>query len=306
MIHVFNIGVRDVVQLAPGRQLFAGLRHTRLTRQSERTIPSSDSLGNPPFEQSVTAPWLALTQSLAPGTIAYVSWGRGLEADVAPSRARYTNAGATFSLPSRQFELGVKHESQQFDTALAVFDIDRPQTTDVGACGAAQTCTRVIDGSARHRGLEAAGALRAGAWQWQASAMWLDAQRQGSSKAGVNGSTPANVPRATLRLGSEWAMDAVPGLSLLAQLAAESERHLVPAERYVFPSDANATIAGWSRLDLGARWRHTLDGSTLIWRLAVDNATDRRAWKESPYQFSHVYLYPLAPRTWRASVQASF
>jgi iron complex outermembrane receptor protein len=36
----------------------------------------------------------------------------------------------------------------------------------------------------------------------------------------------------------------------------------------------------------------------------VDNASDRRAWQESPYQFSHVYLYPMAPRTWRLSLQA--
>ena len=63
---------------------------------------------------------------------------------------------------------------------------------------------------------------------------------------------------------------------------------------------------GWARLDLGARWRQTQQATTLIWRVGVDNATDQRAWKESPYQFGHVYLYPLAPRTFRASVQGSF
>ena len=39
---------------------------------------------------------------------------------------------------------------------------------------------------------------------------------------------------------------------------------------------------------------------TLTWRAGIDNLADRRAWKESPYQFGHVYLFPLAPRTWRA------
>ena len=74
----------------------------------------------------------------------------------------------------------------------------------------------------------------------------------------------------------------------------------------VLPYDDSVRIPGWSRLDLGARWRQRLGETTLIWRVGVDNVTDQRAWKESPYQFGHVYLYPLAPRTWRVSAQASF
>jgi iron complex outermembrane receptor protein len=37
-------------------------------------------------------------------------------------------------------------------------------------------------------------------------------------------------------------------------------------------------------------------------RLGIDNLTDRRAWRESPYQFGHAYLMPLQPRTWSASI----
>jgi len=41
----------------------------------------------------------------------------------------------------------------------------------------------------------------------------------------------------------------------------------------------------------------------LTWRVGVDNVTDHRAWRESPYQFDHAYLFPLAPRTWRTQLQ---
>ena len=91
----------------------------------------------------------------------------------------------------------------------------------------------------------------------------------------------------------------MPGLELQANLAAEGNR-------VVLPYDDSVRIPGWSRLDLGARWVQQLERSTVTWRAGVDNVTDRRAWKESPYQFEHVYLYPLAPRTWRLSAQASF
>jgi iron complex outermembrane recepter protein len=42
---------------------------------------------------------------------------------------------------------------------------------------------------------------------------------------------------------------------------------------------------------------------TWIWRAAVDNLANRRAWRESPWQFQHSYLYPLAPRALRASLE---
>ncbi len=292
--------LRDAMRWAERWQLWAGLRHTRLQRDSERSSPAPDGLRATHYQQQATLPWLALAYDIAPRTLAYASWGQGLESEVAPNRARYTNAGqALAALKSRQFEAGIKHEGAAYDAALTLFDIDRPQTADIGTCSATDTCTRVMDGSAHYRGAEAAGTLRVGAWLWQVSAMWLDAQRRGSTQPGVNGTAPVNVPRATLRLGSEWALSALPGLSMLAQISAEAERH-------VLPYDSSVTIPGWTRLDLGARWRQAIDGGTLTWRLGLDNATDRRAWKESPYQFGHVYLYPLAPRTWRASVQAAF
>jgi len=75
--------------------------------------------------------------------------------------------------------------------------------------------------------------------------------------------------------------------------------------RFILP-DNTASVPAWTRLDLAARLVQRLANQTLTWRLGVDNATDRRAWRESPFQFGHVYLYPLAPRTWRASLSAAF
>ena len=72
----------------------------------------------------------------------------------------------------------------------------------------------------------------------------------------------------------------------------------------VLPDNRVAT-AGWTRLDLGLRYAHTMAGAHWVWRLGVDNLSDERAWKESPYQYGHAYLYPLAPRTWRAALNVT-
>lgn len=298
-----EVFAREAMRLSPSWQLWAGVRRTSIHRESIRTSPASDGFRPTGYEQSFTAPWLGVSHELGAKNIVYASWGQGLESDVAPNRARYINSGQPLpTLKSRQAELGWKHEGDSFDASVALFDIDRPVAADVGACNADNTCVHRIDGSQHHRGIEGAGAWRISRWTLQGSAMWLDPRREGSTAdLSVNGRRPVNVPKRTLRLGADYrADDWLRGLLLQARVTAESDR-------LVLPYDPTVRIPGWARVDLGARWRQSLGGdNALVWRVGVDNAADRRAWKESPYQFGHVYLYPLAPRTWRASVQATF
>jgi iron complex outermembrane receptor protein len=53
------------------------------------------------------------------------------------------------------------------------------------------------------------------------------------------------------------------------------------------------------------RYDTKLRGVNTSWTLAVDNLFDRRYWKESPYQFGHVYLFPGAPRTLRLGLSVA-
>jgi iron complex outermembrane receptor protein len=294
--------LRDALRFGNRWSLWLGLRHTLLRRESVLTrADDAGSLEETRYSQSVNIPWLAAAWQLTPQTMLYTSWGQGLESDVAPNRPSYTNAGQVLpALKSRQVEAGIKHSSERVDASLAWFDIDRPASADLGACdGSVDSCTHAIDGGECHRGFEAQLALRQGAWDWQASLMLLEARRHGSLQPDVNGNRPVNVPSATLRLGSAYRVAAVPGLELQAALAAEGNR-------VVLPYDTSVHIPGWTRLDMGARWVQQLAGNTVTWRVGVDNATNRQAWKESPYQFGHVYLYPLAARTWRVSAQTAF
>ena len=157
------------------------------------------------------------------------------------------------------------------------------------------SCTHALDGTQRHRGIEANGRLVAGAWTVDGGAMWLHARREGSHDPTLDGKRPTNVPTFALKGGAEWRLDAIPGLALRAQVVHEGEREVLP--------DNSASIPGWTRVDLGARFVRQAAGHTWTARAGLDNALGRRAWRESPYQFSHVYLYPLAPRTAWVSLQ---
>jgi iron complex outermembrane receptor protein len=216
---------------------------------------------------------------------------------VAPNLPGYSNRGQ--ALPggkSQQVELGLKVGTANANWGLALFQIERPAWSDI--CNSTQdSCTRTEDGDARHRGAEANAAWRAGAWSFQGGLQALQARRRDSAKPQINGKRPTNVPDRTLKLQTRYQVATVPGLSVQADALGVSDRMVL--------EDNSARIPGYAQFDLSTRYEQKLAGSTLTWRAGVDNLFDRRAWRESPFQFSHVYLYPLAARTFRLSVEAS-
>lgn len=287
----------DAIQLGSGLGLWLGVRHTRLERQSVTTSGTEPT----DYDDSFTTPWIAASWQLSEPLMAYVSWGQGMESDVAPNRPSvYDNAGQPLAAAkSRQSEIGLKFERQELRWALAAFDIRRPVYGDLGECGDTDPsdCTRGLDGNARHRGLEASAETRLGAWTLAGSAMWLHARREDATNVALNGTRPANVPERSARAFVGYDVPALAGLNLFTALSAESDRTLIPG-------NDTLRVPGWARWDIGAVYTQRLQGGQrLVWRAGIDNLADRRAWQEAPYQFGHVYLYPMAPRTWRLGLQ---
>ena len=88
---------------------------------------------------------------------------------------------------------------------------------------------------------------------------------------------------------------ALPGLTLEAAAQYAGSRYVDPHNEWSIP--------GYTFLDVAVRQAVRIGGRTVVWRAGIDNVTDKRAWRESPYQFSHAYLYPLRPRTAWAGLQ---
>ncbi len=287
-----ELHLQDNITLNPQWSLWAGLRHSRLHRESVRTNGSRATQ----YEQGFTTPWLALSHAINAQDMAYLSWGQGIESEVVPNRGMYANAGQSLpALKSRQVEAGFKHGGTTLDWHLAAFDIHRPAWRDIGSCSANDSCIRQLDGEAHHRGLEAELDWRLGAWNLRTSAMALQARRDGSSDTTLNGLRPTNVPASSLKAQAAYNVAALPGLALLGFVTTEGSRMVLP--------DNSIATPGWTRIDLAARYKHKLGSQNVVWRAGIDNLANRRAWKEAPYQYDHAYLYPLAPRTFHASIQ---
>jgi len=281
--------VRDRIALGADTSAWLGLRHTRLHRESVRT----DGSRRTDYSQSVTTPWVAISHAIATDWLAYASWGQGIESDVTPNRSRYVNAGQALpALKSRQTEVGLKTGTQRVEGALTAFDIRRPVSRDIGTCDVNLSCEHRTDGYARHRGIEASADLKWSGGGLFASAMRLHARREGSTD-GYAGLVPPNVPQTTLK--AQFRQDLLPGLQAQVGLLHEGSRFATP--------DNSIAVPAWTVADAGLRYTQNLGNQTWVWRAAVDNLTNRRAWREAPWQFEHSYLYPLAPRTFRASLE---
>ena len=290
------------IDFGHGTTAWLGARRTQLARSA---TPTDGSPGTS-FEQSFTTPFVALGQTLGSGQLVYASWGQGVESDVAPNVPldatatppvpRYVNAGQALpAARSTQWEVGFKGGAGAAEWSAAAFDIRRPLFGDIGSCGPLP-CTRGLVGEQRHRGVEGSIGWQAGAWGLRGGAQWLHARVANPADPTSDGKRPPNVPAVTARVQAEYRPPAVAGLRLLAAGSYESAREVLP--------DNSAQIPSVTKFDVGARYEAPL-GATGRWtlRAGVDNVFDRRAWRESPYQFGHAYLFPLEPRTLRVSLE---
>jgi iron complex outermembrane receptor protein len=280
-----ELSASDAIRWNDKATTWLGVRHTRLNRG---------------YRQSITTPWVAMSYKLTPDVTAYASHGQGVETARVPDNGGiYANPGEVLpALKSKQWEFGLKGDGGGLGWQLALFDIRRPMTNIAYCDRTFAACVGQFDGRAVHQGLEASAQWVSGPWRLDGSATWLHARRDASVlEPANNGKSPPNVPDAVLRGSVAWKVPQARGLELKALVSHEGKRSVLADESVVLPA--------WTRLDVAVRYETQLGRVSTAWTLGIDNLTDRRYWKESPFQFGHVYLYPGAPRTLRLSLTAA-
>lgn len=275
----------DAIRWSDKATTWVGFRHTKLDRG---------------YKQSITTPWIATTLKLSRDVMAYASYGQGVETARVPDNATvYANPGEVLpALKSKQFEIGLKGDTGPLDWQVAYFDIRRPMTNIAYCDRTFAACVGQFDGRAAHRGIEANAQWTSGAWRVDGAATLLNARREGSVlEPANNGKSPPNVPDSTIRAGVTWKVPQVRGLEMRTQLSYEGKRSVL--------ADGSITLPAWTRMDASVRYETQMSAVKTTWALGIDNITNRSYWKESPFQFGHVYLYPGAERTVRLSLTAA-
>ncbi len=291
-----EISIKDRIRVHRFADLWLGLRSSQIQRDSQRTDGSRATRD----DRTLTTPWLAFSHKLPFNATGYISYGQGVEAQVTPNRSRYTNAGVALpSAKSTQKELGLKGGQSDLQWQAVLFDIQRPVWGDEGTCDEINTCTRRLDGSANHQGLELGLAFRNKQWRWDAAGTWLQAQRENAIiDPNQNGQRPLNVPSWVFRAGVEYRWDRVPGLRTSFRISHEGKRDVIEGGLLQLPA--------WTTADFAAHYSAPLMGYNTEWTVAIDNASNKSFWRESPKQYGHYYLYAGAPRQIRFNLRTLF
>lgn len=294
--HATEVSFKDRIRVHRFADLWLGLRTSHIERDSQRT-DGSDATHD---DRTFTTPWLAFSHQLPFNSLGYFSYGQGIEAQVTPNRIRYTNAGVALpSAKSTQKEWGVKGAQGPWLWNAALFDITRPVWGDQGVCEEANSCTRKLDGLAQHKGLELGMGYRSLLWKLDTAATWLNAKRlEVLIDPTQNGQHPLNVPALVVRAAAEYRWLQVPGLRTSLRLSHEGTRDLMEGGAMTLPA--------WTTADLAAHYSTKIASQDTDWTLALENATNKAYWRESPKQFGHYYLYAGAPRTLRLTVRTLF
>jgi iron complex outermembrane receptor protein len=285
-----SLFVQDIVTLSPQVKLHAGVRRV----EAKRFEDVDPKIGRVDSADYYLLPSVALVYSVAPGWNVYGSVSHGLEhGGVAPIET--TNAGSALAANrSKQFELGLKGAvNSKLAVAAALFQIRRGlEYTDPA------TNTFVGNGQRTHRGLELSASGKASKHlDYGLSLMALHTEQQGTGDPSIDGKRVANVPAFQSTAWLEYALPAVPALSVSAVW-----QH---AGKKAFDVENRTMAPGYDVLGLGAAYALNVGATKVTLRARADNVLNKFYWRDVSPELGG-YLLPGAPRTFRLSAQVDF
>lgn len=284
-----SFGLADTLSFADERlQLTLGVR-----RQQVVTDSYSGSTGarlSKRYDEDATTPAVAVLFKATEQISLYANYIEGLsQGSIAPNTA--DNAGEVFApYKTKQREVGVKFDLGSFAHTLSVYEIERPSSytdpvTNVFSFG----------GEQRNRGVEWGffGAPLDGV-RLMGGIAYSEAEITKASTAANEGQQAVGLPEWQGKLGAEWDVPRLSGLTLTANATSVSEQYL--------NADNSLKIPGYTVFDLGARHSSSAWGRPLTLRAAVTNVTDKAYWAKPHY----TSLALGAPRTATLSATVDF
>jgi len=262
-----SVGLADTLSMLDQRiQLTLGLRRQTVV---EDNFSTTTGLVTSRYDQSAHTPTAALLVKLSPRFSVYANYIEGLSpGEAAPNSA--LNAGEILPpYKTRQMEAGLKADFGTLASQLSVFDIRManehldPVTNIFSA-----------DGQQRNRGAE-----------WSAFGQplpnlrvtggiaYLDARLR-KTEGGLNqGKRATATPQWQGKLGVQWRVPALPGLTVGSNLITMSRQ---------YRNNANTLAnAGRTLIDMSANYTTRISGHTLTLRARIHNLTNKVYWSGS-------------------------
>ncbi|OTG88303.1 TonB-dependent siderophore receptor [Acinetobacter sp. ANC 4558] len=289
--HLSSYGLADTLSFAQDKvQLTFGIRHQNVI--SKAFYPKTDT--RPPsrsrYDKSAITPGAAILFRLTDNVSLYANYIEGLsQGTTAPSNAE--NNGEIFTpFKTKQKELGIKVEFSKFANGLNIFEIEKPSSY-------LDPVTNVFsaDGKQRNRGIE---------WSFFGKPIeyvrilggiaYIDPKLTKTAGGKNQGNTATGVAKQQAKLGVEWDISQLHGLTLTGNITAVSKQY-INQENTLYAS-------GRTLYDLGARYKSNVLSYPVVIRTTINNVTNKAYWGMP--QLSNLALG--APRTYMLSASIDF
>ena len=310
----------DVAHFAQVWSAWLGARYSRITEDSSLT----DDTQSTSLQQHLATPWLGLGYEPWQGGFAYAAAGSGIEVNNVPNHPATLFTGQTVDfvnpgqvLPvqrSRQVEAGFKQRGADWSLDAALFRIVKPfpDNVPVVVAGAAPNAALNVPDTTiealqvagarveRHQGLELDSRWSASAaLQLRAALSYIDARTVQAVDPTWVGKPATNVAPLAASLQQAWSPPSLAGFTWLNVETFAGHKAVLP--------DGSVDLPDYWQWDTGLRYEWSGEGLRWTLRAGVDNATNRRYWREAPMAvWGSIYLFPAAARSERLGLSASW
>lgn len=255
-----SVGLMDTLSFMKDKvRLTLGLRHQRVktTNFSTTGAVSGD------YDKSAVTPMVGVVvKPWGPSVSLYANYVQGLSKGDSVSTPTYAYNYTFAPYKTDQKEVGVKWDTGSFTNTFSLFEINKPMLITLSGNVPSD------GGEKRVRGLEwyTFGEVARGT-RLLGGATFTQGTQTRTASGIYDGKTAVAAPRWQGNLGLEWDTPWAPGLTLSGKVVASSSQYLDAAN--------TQKLAGWSELEVGARYATRMAGRKVVWRLNVVNLTDR-------------------------------
>ncbi|MBV7485062.1 TonB-dependent receptor [Bordetella sp. BOR01] len=274
----------DTIDLTGGWSVLGGLRYTDYEQKGFDPDGTQSSRYK---KNGVLTPTVALMYNFTPQTMAYASYIEALEPGSTVSNVHANFGELLDPLKSKQYELGIKTEHEDWAATAALFRIEKKaEYTNAGN-------ELVQDGKSIFQGLELGASKRiAHNWNVGGSVMFLDSEYKRGSD--FTGNRVAGAPKFVAAAQVAYSVPNLPGLRLRADVKYTSATMLGASNKVEVPD--------YAIVNIGATYDTRIYGYETTFRAGINNVADKRYWL---YQ-SPDYVKAGDPRTYSLSASLKF
>lgn len=299
-----SVVVGDTLGLLDKRlQLTLGARWQQIHNQ---TFAYNTGAKTEDYKKSRISPAAGIVYRITPQWSVYgnyiesLSPGQTAASTATINGTTYTVSNANASLSpyaSKQKEIGTKFERNGFGAGLTLFHTDKPRSLYVAEGNG--TARFTSEGKDRHQGAEVSvyGEVAKGV-KLLGGVTFLDAKQKSTGSATTDGKRTIGVPKTQANIGLEWEVPKVQGLAF-------DGRMIYTGSSYA-DSANTLKVGGWTRFDLGARYRTQIGSHEATFRARIDNLANKKYWASVGGYPGSGYLNAGTPRSFTLSASIDF